>query len=136
MLNSSDSSSLVIIQKYILLATGMKNSVALRNKVVALHEQLDDLDQVAELADSFMAELDNNSDYNSSQAANAAQDWLANIRVTDESLATCTEAIQGLIDSFNEGNVQNKVIAENGDGIQNSDELATTIGDDSKVLII
>lgn len=128
MLNSSNSSSLVIIQKYILLVTGMSSSVALRNKVVALHEQTDDLDQVAELVDTFMTELNKNNHYNSSQAANAAREWLANIRATDESLATCTEAIQGLIDSFNDGNVQSKVIAENGNGIQNSDELATTIG--------
>ena len=126
MLNST---SLAIIQKYILLATGMPSSAVLRDKVVALQEQTDDLGQVAELADTFMTELNENSDYNSSQAANAAREWLASIRATDEALATGTEAIQDLIDSVNDGNVPSKVNAENEDGIQNSNELATTIGD-------
>lgn len=120
MLNST---SLAIIQKYILLATSMPNSAALQDKIVALQEQTDDLGQVAKLADTFMTELNENSDYSSSQAANAAREWLASIRATDESLATSTEAIQGLIDSFNDGSVQSKAIAENGDG---GDSAATT----------
>ena len=140
MLNSSNSSSLVIIQKYILLATGMQNSVVLRSKVVALHEQLSDFDQLAKLADTFMTELEKNSDYNSSQTASAAREWLANIRATDESLATSTEAIQSLVDNFNEGNIQSTVNTENRNSNKSPDKIATTTnssaGDDRNILII
>ncbi len=138
MLNSSNSSSLVIIQKYILLASGMQSSVILRDKVISLHEQTDDLDQIAELADTFMTELDKNSDYNSSQTAAAAREWLTNIRATDKSLATGTDAIQDLVDRFIYGNVQNKVNAKNGDGIKSWGEIARVIncgaGDDRNIL--
>ncbi len=139
MLNSSNSSSLVIIQKYILLATGMQSSVALRNKVIALHEQTDDLDRVAELANTFMTELDKNSDFNRSQTANAAREWLKNARATDKSLATVTVAIQELIDSFIDDNAQNKVNAKNGNSIKSSGEVVMTIdcdADDDRNFII
>lgn len=140
MLNSSNSSSLVIIQKYILLATGMRSSVALRNKVIALHEQTDGLDQVAKLASTFMTELDKNGDYNRSRTANAAREWLANVRATEKSLATATDAIQELIDSFINGDVHNKDNAKDGNGIKGSNEVVTTIDcgadDDPNVIII
>ena len=80
MLNSS---SLTIIQKYILLATGMPSQ--------------------------------------------AARECLTSIGATDVTFATSTDATQDLTDSFIEGNAQGEVIAENGDGIQNSDEFATII---------
>ncbi|MDH5552613.1 MAG: hypothetical protein OEX82_04710 [Nitrosomonas sp.] len=143
MLNSTNSSSLVIIQKFILLATEMQNSVALRNKVVALHEQANDLDRLAELADAFMTKLNENSDYNNSQTAAAAQEWLANIRATNESLAIDAEAIQGLIDNFNDGNVQSEAVAENKDGGDSSaaapsasPSSTTPASNDGNILII
>lgn len=140
MLNSSASSSLAIIQRFILLATGMQSSVALRAKVIALYEQMDDLDKIAELANIFMTKLDKSSDYNSSKKAAAAREWLENIHANDKSLVACINAIQGLIASFNSGNIEKKINIRNRDGIKNSDKTTTVIGDgdggDSNILII
>lgn len=138
MLNSSASSSLAIIQRFILLATGMQSSVALRAKVIALYEQMDDLDKIAELANIFMTKLDKSSDYNSSKKAAAAREWLENIHANDKSLVVCINAIQGLIASFISGNIEKKINIRNRDGIKNSDKTTTVIGDggDSNILII
>lgn len=72
--------NLSIIQKYILLATGMPNSTP--------------------------------------------RLWLASVGTTDETLATSTD--DGI-----KGNVPGKVITKKGEGIQNSDELATTSDSDA-----
>ena len=48
--------TLAIIQNYILLATGAPGSNAAHNEVIQLYEQTNDLSQVAELVDTFMAQ--------------------------------------------------------------------------------
>jgi len=48
--------TLGIIQKYILLATGAPGSNALRDDVIKLHEQTNNLSQVNNLVDTFMAQ--------------------------------------------------------------------------------
>jgi len=51
-----DQTVLGIIQKYILLATCAPGSNAVRDDVIKLYEQTNDLSQVAELVDTFMTQ--------------------------------------------------------------------------------
>ena len=52
-----NSSSLVIVQKYILLATGTPSSFAMRESVFVMYEQTNGKNQVAGLIDDFMTDV-------------------------------------------------------------------------------